>query len=89
MELVFYPKIPHHNSLNMRTPIDCKCFHMVDCLTQDIYIFFPTDKRRDYDILRILPVTILEWFLNFCGSNNEFGFLHGQIPNLTLRESAW
>ena len=54
----------------------------------DVYIFFPTDKSRR-DILRILPVTILEWFLNFCRNNNELRFLYGQIPNLTLKESAW
>ena len=54
----------------------------------DVYIFFPTDKSRR-DILRILPVTILKWFLNFCRNSNELRFLYGQIPNLTLRESAW
>lgn len=66
----------------------------------DAYIFFPTDKSRgDYDILRVLPVTVPEWFLNFHrnnnelgkkkNNNNELGFLYGQIPSLTLRESAW
>lgn len=56
----------------------------------DVYIFYPTDKSRGgYDILRVLPLTVLEWFLNFHGNNNEAGFVYGQIPCLTLRESAW
>lgn len=56
----------------------------------DAYIFFPTDKSRgNYDILRVLPVTVPEWFLNFHRNNHELGFLYGQIPSLTLRELAW
>lgn len=40
----------------------------------DIYTLLPTDKSRGgYDILRVPPITVLEWFSNFHGNNNELG----------------
>lgn len=40
----------------------------------DVYTLFLSDKSgEDYEIFKVLPVPVLEWFSDFHGHNNKLG----------------